>query len=694
MATLVLTAVGGIVGGPIGAALGALAGQAIDRDVLFAPKGATGPRLSDLRVQTSSYGTPLPRLYGTMRVAGSVIWSTDLIESRATSHGKGQPSVTTYSYAASFAVALSARAVLGVGRIWADGKLLRGGAGDWKSQLGAFRLHLGAEDQPVDPLIASAEGDCPAHRGIAYAVFEQLQLADFGNRIPCIAADLGAGRVRDGGAAMTLGGFVASGEAREVLGLLADASGGWWAPVGDALEFRTDAAPVATVDDAGVSAKASGAPRTRSVAPIESVPRTVSVAHYDPARDYQAGLQRARRPGAGLSEQRIELPAALDAGSAKAVAEAALTRAEASRGTRRVTTGLSALTIAPGDAVRVAGEAGTWRVTDASLEEMVVALTLTPLVPAPMPVPASGGRVLGAPDLVAGRTLLQVAELPALGDVALDQPRVLVLANGTGAGWRRAALLWSTDGGERWTEAGSTAAPAAMGTLATPLAPGTAALFDDRDTVEVELARADLALAAADDGALDAGANLALMGDELIQFGRATQLGDTRWRLGRLLRGRRGTATGADGGCRFVLVSADAAVALDLPVAALGGGVRVMASGVGDADAPVVASAPVTGVSVRPPAPVALSLTRLPDGTARLTWTRRSRVGWRWIDGADAPLGEEVERYRVTLAGADRFADAPELVLSVADVAAGGVAEVRQLGMHGESLPATIMVGG
>ncbi len=711
MATLLLTAVGGVVGGPIGAAIGGLVGQAVDRDVLFKPKGVEGRRLSDLRVQTSSYGTPLARLYGTLRVAGSVIWSTDLIESRATSHAKGQPSVTTYSYSASFAVALSARVVTGVGRIWADGKLLRGTAGDWKSNLGAFRLHPGDEDQPVDPLIASAEGDCPAHRGLAYAVFEQLQLADFGNRIPsltfeltadaaaptvgAIAADVGSGLVRDGGVAMTLGGLSAYGTARDILDVLATASGAWWAPGGDALEMRADAAPVATVDDAGVAAKGVGERRSRALPAIEAVPRLVTVSYYDPARDWLAGVQRARRPGAGQAEQRVELPAGLDAVSAKAVAEATLTRAEAARGTRRVTTTLAALTVAPGDAVSIAGEAGTWRVTDATLEAMVVTLTLVPLVPAPLAVPAaSAGRVLGAPDLVAGRTLLQVAELPPLGDVALDQPRITVLAAGTGAGWRSAALLWSTDGGKRWTAAGSTAAPATMGTLATPLAPATAALFDEADTLEVELAHAGMTLAPADDGALDAGANLALVGDELIQFGRAVPVSDTRWRLGRLLRGRRGSVTGAAAGSRFVAVTADAAATIDLPVAAVGGEVRVMATGVGDVGTPVVATAPVTGASVRPPAPVALALTSLGDGTARLTWTRRSRIGWRWIDGADAPLGEETESYRVTVGGEDRVVDTPELVLSAADLAAGGAVAVRQLGTHGESPASIINMGG
>ena len=40
----------------------------------------------------------------------------------------------------------------------------------------------GHGDQQPDPLLSSAEGPgmSPAHRGLAYVVFEDLQLADFG----------------------------------------------------------------------------------------------------------------------------------------------------------------------------------------------------------------------------------------------------------------------------------------------------------------------------------------------------------------------------------------------------------------------------------------------------------------------------------------------------------------------------------
>src|ERR1044072_1627505 len=149
MATLILPAVGPAVGGPIGGAIGAILGQAVDQRI-FAPKARHGPRLGDLAVQTSSYGNAIPKLFGTMRVAGTVIWATDLMEQRSSSGGgKGRPKTVNYSYSASFAVALSARPIRGVGRIGADGKLLRGAAGDFKSATGGYRLYLGDEDQPA-----------------------------------------------------------------------------------------------------------------------------------------------------------------------------------------------------------------------------------------------------------------------------------------------------------------------------------------------------------------------------------------------------------------------------------------------------------------------------------------------------------------------------------------------------------------
>ncbi|MCK8457559.1 phage tail protein [Sphingomonas faeni] len=711
MATLVLTAVGTAVGGPIGGAIGALIGQSVDHTLFGTRK--EGPRLVELAVQTSSYGAQIPKLFGTMRVAGTVIWATDLIESRSTSRGgKGQPSTSTYSYAASFAVLLSARAVLGVGRIWAEGKLLRGAAGDFKTATG-FRLHLGGEDQAVDPLIASAEGASPAYRGCAYAVFEMLQLADFGNRIPSLTfeviADEGVVLVStiakalavevSGAASLAVGGFAASGgSVRAVLEMLGQAGGAWFAPAGAGLLMRDAAGATVAVADEGFAVSGKGVRRARAVAAIETVPRTVTVGYYDAARDYQAGVQRARRPGAGVRDLSVEVPAVLEAGAAKTVAEAMLARAEAGRVRRTVAAGFGAMAIAPGACVTVAGEGGVWRVADVSIEGMVTTLGLVPLVAASLPATATSGRVSGAVDAVVGATILRAFEVPGLEETPLRAPRMTVVAAGSGAAWRQAALLYSVDDGVSWVAAGATAAPAVLGTIAVVASGAPATLVDRRGVFEIVLAHADMELGDADAAALDRGVNLALVGDELVQFARAEPLGGARWRLSGLLRGRRGSeaAIGLQvAEDRFVLLQAEAARTFDLPLSVLGREVRVMASGVGDAT-PVETRCVMRGASVVPPSPVHLGSFAEADGSATVKWTRRSRAGWRWIDGVDAPLSEEVEAYRVTVTAGGTAREVemavPFVAVTAAERAASASVAVRQRGVFGESLAADLIV--
>jgi hypothetical protein len=202
MANLVLgvagAAVGFMVGGPMGAQMGFMAGSAVG-GALFPPKGQDGPRLNDLAVQVSSYGQPITRLWGTHRIAGNVIWSTDLVEHEAEQGGKGGSSYSTFSYTSSFAVYLCEGEIDGVRRIWADGKLIYDiSTTNLGNQIGftasSFVVYHGTEAQVEDPTIQAHIGDTPAYRGMAYCVFADLQLEKFGNRIPNLTFEV----VKDG----------------------------------------------------------------------------------------------------------------------------------------------------------------------------------------------------------------------------------------------------------------------------------------------------------------------------------------------------------------------------------------------------------------------------------------------------------------------------------------------------------------
>jgi hypothetical protein len=172
-----------------------------------------------------------------------------------------------------------------------------------------------------------------------------------------------------------------------------------------------------------------------------------------------------------------------------------------------------------------------------------------------------------------------------------------------------------------------------------------------------------------------------------------------------LWRGRRGTeaAIGSQAiGDRFVLIEPDRFAVAELPVSAIGSAVRVLASGVGDLGGPASSDAAVSGASVLPPAPAHLRAEIAANGDVVLRWVRRSRAGWRWIDGADAPLVEEREAYRVTVSGGDGSSrtvevDAPMLTLTAAERGETPLqVAVRQAGLFGDSPPAelTIPAGG
>jgi hypothetical protein len=84
-----LTTLGTALGGPIGGAPGGIIGQSIDQN-LFGRLARRGPRPGDLSVHTSSYGTPVARIYAHMRVAETVVWATDLRDEEVVARPKAK----------------------------------------------------------------------------------------------------------------------------------------------------------------------------------------------------------------------------------------------------------------------------------------------------------------------------------------------------------------------------------------------------------------------------------------------------------------------------------------------------------------------------------------------------------------------------------------------------------------------------
>jgi hypothetical protein len=146
------------------------------------------PRLKDLTIQKSAYNEIITIVYGTIRLAGNIIWATDIREvenvtTTSSGGGKGSPKVyqtnRTYYYYANLAIAISQGEVNQLNRVWANTELL-----DLSKY--TYRFYTGSETQNPDPLIQAIQGvnSTPAYRGLCYIVFESFPLAAYGNRLP------------------------------------------------------------------------------------------------------------------------------------------------------------------------------------------------------------------------------------------------------------------------------------------------------------------------------------------------------------------------------------------------------------------------------------------------------------------------------------------------------------------------------
>lgn len=721
MATLLLTAVGTALGGPIGGAIGAFIGREADQ-ALFGPT-RQGPRLKELSVTTSSYGQPLPRNFGRMRVAGTIIWSTELQETKnKEGGGKGRPSVTSFSYSASFAVALSSTPIDRIGRIWADGNLLRGAADDLKVA-GEIRFYPGTGDTPIDPLIAADRGALtPAFRDIAYVVFEDLQLGDFGNRIPALTFEI----------------FAPNHETVSVNQLLPSASRGDGDVVlKDALGFSDEGGAigatlstinqvfplVCTTHESGLRLSSAYAAKEQ----IPTLPEQVSLRdsedaterhkqrgenigneplalrYYDEDRDYQPSVQRALGLRPDGRELMVDLPAAMNAQGARQLANSNAHRARWRNEHVVWRTGELNSEISPGSLVKLPDAPGIWLVKDWEWSNQGVELGLDRVSPEIAgELAGDAGSSNTATDEPITPTQMFALEVPPENNVSPSDRALLAAATSQSSGWRGAALF--VEQGASLVEAASTGnSRAVAGSLSAPLGSSGATHIEGNSEILVTLPAPDLAFDSTDVSGLANGSNRLMVGNELVQFLNAQSLGNGNWRLSGLLRGRAGTEpaahTGHQQGISVVLLD-ERTTSLDPTLVPSGNAVRIAAIGLADEE-PVFATLQNAGLSRRAIMPVSPRKRVLSDGSWDLCWTRRARGQWTWPEGVEVPLVEEQETYTVGYGPSETpfaawSASEPRFLLAPSErsslVANHGPADlwVKQIGSYGES-PALLL---
>ncbi|MBB1599472.1 phage tail protein [Variovorax sp. UMC13] len=194
-----LGAVGFVVGAYFGyPQLGFVVGSLVGGALTPAQK-VEGPRIEDQKVTVSTEGSGIPRVWGTVRLGGNVIESTDKMEVSTTeSQGKGGGGVesTTYRYYVNMRTLLcEARAgsTVAIRKIWQDGKLVYDAStgvsvgsalASAENPAASMIVYQGDEDQLPDPTEEARHGlgNALAYRGVVTLVLNHIECP--GGRVP------------------------------------------------------------------------------------------------------------------------------------------------------------------------------------------------------------------------------------------------------------------------------------------------------------------------------------------------------------------------------------------------------------------------------------------------------------------------------------------------------------------------------
>jgi hypothetical protein len=262
------------------------------------------------------------------------------------------------------------------------------------------------------------------------------------------------------------------------------------------------------------------------------------------------------------------------------------------------------------------------------------------------------------PTLVVGDTVLQFIDSHILED-ADDTLGYYLAANGPDL-WRGAIVELSLDGGETYIDSDSAGAPSIMGELVTPLASGSMHYPDLVNTCRVRLLRTDQSLLDATLGDMQNRINLAIVGDELINFGNADEVEPGLWDLSYFLRGRKGSpVTSHAAGSRFVMLNIGALAYISADLFLLGRNLTFRVTSVdGDRESQVF-TVPFVGRSQTERQPAYLRARRI-GGNLEISWQGVGRLG----GGGRVGMGAQFDGFRVTINGAAQNTTARTLTVT------------------------------
>lgn len=678
--------------------IGSLVSAAISVGIQVATApNVKGPRQKESGIQSSDYGRAIARCWGpSNRVSGTVIWYSGLVEHKRKQSGSGG-STTTFTYSCSVAISLG-EGVPGslVTKIWANKKIvLEEGE---HATLESFTYYDGSADQLPDPTMQAALGadEVPGYVHTAYGVVKNQELADLGPTCPQyeffwvahteIDVDQVVSEISDlcgvdidvsmlAGNVGTLDGYLIDQEISAADALI---------PIAVAYNFDVaerggemvcvprgmDAVATIYERDAGAVAghELGDDLIEHTRVPESELPQEVAVSFRDLYRELQSSTQRATRNlGSARANIAVDVPLTLDPDQARRLAHRILWGQVTGRRTAKLKVSPRWINVLPGDIVNLEVPTGgvlPFRLLKSTLgADNVLEWELQAddaeiyncAVPSGASIPTDPAT--GTTE-TPGVTTLLLIDSPIFRDEH-DNAGFYAIGAGNKAAWRGYVLQRSTDGGTDYEPITEGMEGGTIGRITSgPLAEGPVGLWDRVTTFEVELFNSG-------DGELESRSDLSVLnglnafwigprngrGGEIGAFRDAELIGERKYRVSMLLRGRRGTewTVGNHGeGELFVLLDDSAFLlrkdfgATDLDLERLYKPVSVMAS-IDDTGAQAFTN---RGEGLRPWAPAHLRSRRDASGNLAIGWTRRTRKYCNNI-ASPAPLGEEIESYQV-----------------------------------------------
>lgn len=289
------------------------------------------------------------------------------------------------------------------------------------------------------------------------------------------------------------------------------------------------------------------------------------------------------------------------------------------------------------------------------------------------------------PTLIIGDTVMHFIDSHILED-ADDALGYYVAVNSAGY-WQGAAAELSLDGGENYLSRETSRAPSVMGVLETELPVGPVPYPDAVNTCQVRMLRTDSTLQDASFTDMLNRRNLAIIGNELVNFSVTDEIEPGLWEISYFLRGRKGSQVAAHPvGTRFVMLNLGALFFVGADLFQYQRDLTFRVTSLGADRESQVFTVNFTGQSQRERQPAYLQAKRV-GGNMVISWQGVGRLG----GGSRVAMGAFFAGYRVTINGVAQ-PDTTARTITVTAPGAGATISVQQINQLTGAGPALTVV--